>query len=176
MSVGRNFVTSFLWDLPSPAHGIARSVLGGWQTNGILSSQSGLPFSVVSGQDIALAGTGTQRPNLIGDPHLDTGRARSRLIQQYFNPAAFALPATGAYGNAGRNILTGPGSWNLDFGLFKRTRVTERAELQFRWELFNALNHANLLNPNNIITAPLPGVITSTTGPRIMQFALKLAL
>ena len=172
--VRHRWVSSFLWELPGPKTGAARWILGGWQTNGILTLQSGSPFTVVNGQDRALSGTGTQRPNLVGNPHLDTGRARGELIAQYFDSSAFALPALGSYGNAGRNILIGPGRWNLDFALFKSFRVRESLGLQFRWEMFNALNHANLSNPRNNITAARPGQITGTSDPRIMQGGLRL--
>ena len=173
--VRQRFVASFLWDLPSPSNaGIGRWVLGGWQTNGILTVQSGRAFSATTGRDIALAGYGRQRPNLAGSPFLDTGRSKGELIQQYFDPTAFANPATGMFGNAGRNIIIGPGNWNLDFALFKKFNVTENTELQFRWEMFNAFNHANLLNPRNNINARNPGRITGTSAPRIMQFGLRL--
>ena len=108
--VRQRFVTSFLWDLPSPSNsGVGRWVLGGWQTNGILTIQSGRPFSATTGRDIALAGYGRQRPHLVGNPFLDTGRSKGELIQRYFDPAAFANPVTGMFGNAGRNIIIGPG-------------------------------------------------------------------
>ena len=173
--VRQRFVTSFLWDLPSPSNSaVVRRVLGGWQTNGILTIQSGRPFSATTGRDIALAGYGRQRPHLVGNPFLDTGRSKGELIQRYFDPTAFANPATGMFGNAGRNIIIGPGNWNLDFALFKKFDLTENTELQFRWELFNAFNHANLLNPRNNINARNVGRITATSAPRIMQFGLRL--
>ncbi len=173
--VRQRFVTSFLWDIPSPkGRGLARWALGGWQTNGIVTIQSGRAFSATTGRDIALAGYGRQRPDLVGNPFLDTGRSKGELIQQYFDATAFANPATGSFGNAGRNIIIGPGNWNLDFALFKKFDITENSELQFRWEMFNAFNHANLLNPRNNINARNPGRITGTSAPRIMQFGLRL--
>jgi outer membrane receptor protein involved in Fe transport len=170
----QRFVSSFLWELPSPKSGFSKWVTGGWQTNGIFHIQSGLPFNVVNGQDIALSGTGTQRPNLVGTPFLDTGRPRSQLLERYFDPAAFARPTTGSFGNSGRNLMIGPGSWNLDFALFKRFAITESRELQFRWEMFNSLNHANLSNPDANISSPRVGRILSTSAARIMQFGLRL--
>jgi hypothetical protein len=172
--VRHRWVSSFLWELPGPTAGAAKWILGGWQTNGILTIQSGSPFTVVSGQDRALSGTGTQRPDLVGDPHLDPGRSRQELIAQYFDASAFALPALGSYGNSGRNTLIGPGRWNLDFALFKSFRLRESVGLQFRWEMFNALNHANLANPRRNITAARPGQIDATSEPRIMQAGLRL--
>ena len=173
--IRQRFIASFLYQIPGPQTGWSKWILGGWQTNGIFSAQSGTPFTVTSGQDRALAGVGTQRPNLTGDPYLDPNRGRSELIAQYFNPAAFALPAVGAYGNAARNLLIGPGSWNLDFALFKRFTIRENVNLNFRWEMFNALNHANLNNPRSNISVAEPGRIDATGDARVMQFGLRLA-
>jgi hypothetical protein len=173
--IRHRFVASFLYQVPGPTSGWSKWILGGWQTNGIFTAQSGSPFTVTSGQDRALAGTGTQRANLVGDPHLDPNRSRSELIAQYFDPAAFALPALGTYGNAGRNLLLGPGRWNLDFALFKGFVIRENTNLNFRWEMFNALNHANLNNPRNNISAANPGRIDSASDARVMQFGLRLA-
>lgn len=167
-------VASFLWEIPGPRAGLARAILGGWQANGILVAQAGRPFTVISGQDRALSGTGTQRPDLAGDPKLDPGRPRAALMAMYFDPSKFALPPLGAYGNAGRNLLVGPGNWNLDFALFRRFRLREGCQLQFRWEMFNAFNHANLNNPRSNIGAARPGQIDTTTAPRIMQMGLRL--
>jgi outer membrane receptor protein involved in Fe transport len=172
--VRQRFVASYLWELPSRGRGAAKWILGGWQTNGIFTAQSGVPFTVTSGQDRALSGTGTQRPNLTGNPFLDAGRSRDERMQRYFNPDAFALPSSGSYGNAGRNIMIGPGRWNLDCALFKSVPIREHMKLQLRWELFNAFNHANLLNPRANIGAARVGAIDSTTDPRIMQAGARV--
>jgi hypothetical protein len=170
----QRFVSSFLWEIPGPTSGIGKWILGGWQTNGILVIQAGTPFTVTSGQDRALTGTGTQRPNLLGDPTLDTGRSRDELMAGYFDPSFFVQPALGNYGTAGRNILIDPGNYNLDFGLFKNFNFSERWKLQYRWEMFNAFNHANLGRPRSNINAARPGQIDTTSGPRIMQMGLRL--
>ncbi|MBI3680484.1 MAG: TonB-dependent receptor [Acidobacteria bacterium] len=172
--IRHRLVTSFLWELPSPKSGVARWVLGGWQSNGIFTISAGSPFTVVSGQDRALSGAGTQRPDLIGNPHLDTGRSREELINKYFESKAYTLPALGAYGNSGRNTLIGPGRWNLDFALFKAFHARERWALQYRWEMFNAFNHANLGGPRANISAAGAGSINTTSEPRIMQMGLRL--
>jgi outer membrane receptor protein involved in Fe transport len=172
--IRHRWVNSFLWEVPGPKHALLRWVLGGWQANGIFLVQAGSPFSVVNGQDRALSGVGTQRPNLIGNPYLDPNRPRNELLARYFNPTAFTLPPLGSYGNSGRNILIGPGRYNLDFALFKNFPLRESWRLEYRWEMFNALNHANLANPRNNITAANPGQITGTSEPRIMQMGLRL--
>ncbi|MCB9384848.1 MAG: TonB-dependent receptor [Bryobacterales bacterium] len=170
----QRFVNSFLWETPGPTTGVAKWFLGGWQLNGIFIAQTGTPFTVTSGRDQALSGTGTQRPNLTGDPKLDTGRSRDELMAGYFDASMFVLPAQGSYGNAGRNLLIGPGSYNLDFALFKRFKFGERLQLQYRWEMFNAFNHANLGTPRSNINAARPGQIDTTSSPRIMQMGLRM--
>jgi outer membrane receptor protein involved in Fe transport len=172
--VRQRFVGSFLWEVPSPERGLARAVFGGWQLNGIFTAETGTPVNVVSGRDQALIGSGAQRPNLVGNPYLDTGRPRAELLQMYFDPSAFALPPAGEFGNVGRNLLTGPGGYNLDASLFRSFQVAEGLRLQFRGELFNALNHANLGSPVSNIGSPTVGRILSASSPRIMQFGLKV--
>lgn len=173
--IRRRFVASFLWELPSPRERAARLVAGGWQVNGIVTASTGNPFNIVSGQDRALAGSGAQRPNQVGDPHLDTGRPRGERIARYYAPTAYALPPAGSYGNSGRNPLTGPGSFNLDASVIKAVALREGLRLQFRGEFFNALNHPNFSNPVGNIGAATAGSILSASAPRILQFGLRLA-
>lgn len=171
--VRQRFVTSFLWQTPSPKSGAPKLLLGGWQLNGIFSAQTGTPFTVVGGQDRALTGSGGERPNVIGDPYLDAGRPTAQRLQKYFNPAAFALPPVGQYGNLGRNTIYGPGSSNLDASLFRSFRVREHSSVQFRAEFFNALNHPNFGHPVANIGTATAGRILSASAPRILQFGLK---
>jgi hypothetical protein len=84
------------------------------------------------------------------------------------------MPAIGTFGNMGRNAIYGPGQYNIDLSLMKTTKITERATLEFRWELFNAFNHANLGNPNTTFNSTAFGRIDSVTGPRIMQLGAKI--
>jgi hypothetical protein len=173
--VRHRFVASFLWEIPSLKRGWARWALGGWQLNGILTLSKGQPFNVVSGQDRALSGGGSQRPNLVGNPYLDTGRTTNQLITEYFNPAAYVLPPLGSYGNSGRNTLIAPGAVNLDGSLFKMFPIRERTKLQFRAEFFNALNNVNFGAPVANISTATVGNIQSAGSPRILQFGLRLA-
>ena len=101
--------------------------------------------------------------------------------QRYFDPTVFVLPPTGTYGNAGRNIVTGPGLVNFDFSLTKETSISERMSLQFRAESYNLFNNVSFGMPSSIIfetsgaIASSAGLITSTfTEGRQFQFALKL--
>jgi hypothetical protein len=101
---------------------------------------------------------------------------------QYFNPNAFALPATGTYGNVGRNVLTGPGLVTTDFSFGKNTAISEKLRAQFRAEFFNVFNRANFATPNAVVfssagsvPSSTAGVITATaTTSRQIQFGLKL--
>ena len=175
--VPHRFVASYVWSLPTfkNSGALLRHTVGGWETTGILTLQSGTPFTIVSGQDNSRSGDGIDRANLVGNPYLDTGRPNGQLVQQYFNTAAFAPNPLGTWGTSPRNLLRGPGFANLDFGLMKRFSVTERAALQFRAEAFNVLNRANFGNPVANLTSANFGAITSAASPRIIQFALKLS-
>ncbi|HUQ92358.1 MAG TPA: carboxypeptidase-like regulatory domain-containing protein [Bryobacteraceae bacterium] len=149
----------------------ADAVLGGWQISGILTLQAGSPFNVGVAGDLAGCAC-TNRPNRIGDGNLPSGQ---RNISRWFDVSAFALAPSFVNGNAGRNILIGPGSQNLDFALFKKFAIRERSALQFRWEMFNSLNHANFGFPASTINVPATvGQIFSAATGRQMQFALKL--
>ena len=169
------FVLSYVWELPKlqSAPAVLRHVFGNWQNNGIISMYSGFPLTVVSGIDNSLTGVGQDRADLVGDPHLDTGRSNGQLIQEYFDTAAFAPNPEGTFGTAGRNLLRGPGSQTVDFSLFKNIPTFEGQNLQFRAEFFNLFNRANFGAPNTNQRAGTFGRITSAGSPRIIQFALK---
>jgi hypothetical protein len=169
------FVTSYLWDLPklTDRHPVLRAILGGWQNNGIVSGYSGLTFSASAGIDQSMTGNGADRADSTRDWRLPSDRSKNDQILRWFDPAAFALPREGTFGNSGRNILSGPRSINVDWGLFKQIPVREGHNLQFRTEFFNLFNHANLGLPNNNLQSPQFGRITGAGAPRIIQFALK---
>jgi hypothetical protein len=113
------------------------------------------------------------RADLIGNPFLDTGRARGDLVNRYFNTDAFAFNAIGTFGTAGRNILRGPGNINVDIGIFKNFSLFETHRVQFRAEGFNVGNRVNLGNPNANRSAAAFGRITGAGAPRVIQLALK---
>jgi hypothetical protein len=169
------FVTSFIWDLPrlaaTPA--LVRHVLGGWQTNGIVTLESGNWMTIASGRDNSQSGVNADRADLVGDPFLDTGRPRGDLIARYFNTAAFTVNAPGTFGTSGRNIIRGPGEALVDFGLVKNFTVREGMRVQFRSEFFNFFNRVNLGNPNTNASSNQFGEITSAGSPRVVQLALK---
>jgi hypothetical protein len=174
--VERRFVTSFLWEMPffrGPGGYWRRAVLGGWQLNGILTLQSGLPFSVTAGTDRSLVGVGADRADVNGVAHTFNNADRADKIQKFFDTSVFSLPALGTFGTSSRNFLFGPGIETFDAGLFKRFLVTERKQFELRWEVFNLFNRPNFLNPVAAYTNALLGRLTSARDPRIMQVALK---
>jgi hypothetical protein len=95
---------------------------------------------------------------------------------RWFDASAFLLVPTGAYrfGNSGRDILDGPGSMAINLSFSRNFKVRERSNLQFRWETFNVLNHANFPLPVAFVNAPNTGTIQSAGNPRTMQAALRL--
>jgi len=167
---------SGLWQIPNlPLHGVANSLLNGWQLSSLATWRAGFPFSVSSGKDNSFSGVGADRADYIGgDASLPSDRPHGQLISQYFNVAAFALNAPGTFGSAGKNILRGPRSFNTDLNLLKNFKLTERASVQFRAEFFNMFNNVNFNAPQASLSSAAKGTITSAGDPRILQFALKL--
>lgn len=175
LDIEHRFVASFIWQFPglegrSPW---LRHVLGGWQSNGIVTLESGSPFSIVSGRDNSGSGVNRDRADQVGDPALDSGRPRGELIARYFNTDAFTVNAPGTFGSSGRNILRGPGFANVDFGLVKTVRLPANQAVQFRTEVFNLFNRVNFGNPVNNVSARSFGQILSAGSPRVIQLALK---
>jgi hypothetical protein len=198
-----NVVFNYVYDIPSPQafqHGIAKQVLAGWQTNGILTFRTGFPFAVTQGAIINTANTPV-RPDRVG-----SGALANPTVNQWFDPNAFHLvscndptmPELCHYGNSGNSILEGPGFKNIDASLFKNFPITERVRIQFRAEFFNLFNTPQFGRPNsglsttsqylprrnasggidfpsqaNIVRGP--GAITSLVAPmRNIQFGLKI--
>ena len=157
--------------------GWVTKMLTGWETFGIVTLQTGRPFTVALLSEIDNSGTGrsilgfgaNDRPNVVGNPELS-----DPTPGRWFNTAAFAFPAPGTFGNAGRNILDGPGYQNVNASLVKNTHLTEQVNLQFRAEFFNLFNHPNFNLPDNFLGSPTFGVINSAREPRHIQFGLKL--
>jgi Carboxypeptidase regulatory-like domain len=157
--------------------GWVTTLLTGWETYGIITLQTGRPFTVALLSEIDSSGTGrsilgfgaNDRPNVVGDPELS-----NPTTSRWFNTAAFEFPFPGTFGNAGRNILDGPGYQNVNASIVKNTALTETVNLQFRTEFFNLFNHPNFNLPDNFLGSPTFGVISSARDPRHIQFGLKL--
>jgi hypothetical protein len=173
-NIPQRFVLNYLWQLPSPKENkVLRGLLGGWQSTGIWNWQSGFPLTISSGEDDSLSGVGNDLADVISKPSLTSGPLGSR-INQWFTTTAFKTAAPGTFGNAGRNILRGPGTFNLDFSVQRLFTIKERWKLQYRAEFFNGLNHTLLNNPSTTVTSGGFGRITSARDPRILQMALKI--
>ena len=143
---------------------------------GIFTATSGTPLTVRAGVDRSLNGQGLDTADQAGDWHIDGSRPRAAELLQWFNTAAFALPALGTVGTSGIDIVRGPAMSNLDLALFKNFSVKEHLKFQFGAEFFNALNHTVLGNPNTTLTNSTFGKILSTqTAPRIGELGLKLS-
>ena len=183
--VPHRFTGSFVYQLPfgpgkalgSDWSGAAARLLSGWQLNGIVSLQTGQPYSVALPGEFDNSNTGRSsygfgagdRPNVNSDPNLS-----SPDPQQWFDSSAFSLPAYGSFGNAGRNIIGGPGLANVDFSVLKDIEIAEATTLQLRAELFNMLNTPNFLNPNIFFGTPGFGRLLAARDGREVQFGVKL--
>jgi outer membrane receptor protein involved in Fe transport len=197
LSVPFNWVTNFIYDTPKLENQnlLMREVLGGWQLSGIISWQSGNPFSVMSAgyswnDDDSGSEQYLDRADRVAGQPLNVGKGNhwDWVKTGYFNQAAFNNCANGTFGNSGRNLMFGPRQFNTDAGIMKNWQLAERMNLQFRWEAFNATNHPNFANPSlpwGSVTgwASVVGsqwnanntiVQTGNYLPRIMQGALKL--
>ena len=146
-----------------------RMVASGWRLSGAFRAMSGAPLNLTTGADRALTGNpGLQRPNqVLEDPY------GARTLTQWFNSQAFAQPALGTFGNAGRNAYEGPGSRNVDLSLVRSFRFADTHRIEARIEAFNAFNWFRWGNPVTNLSNQNFGRILSALEPRIMQFAMK---
>lgn len=178
------FDTSYVWGLPrlSGANRLVRAVFGSWENTGIVSWQSGAPFTVFSAQDRSKTNLRRDRAVVTGDPY--GGDACSAVpnapCRNWLNPASFAQPAIGTFGDAAKGAFRGPRFFDFDTGIYKNFPFDERINTQFRAEFFNAFNNTNFLLPNATIGGAALGAIQSAAAdpasgsPRVIQFALKI--
>jgi len=202
--VRHRFVLSYAYDLPfgrgrafgKSASGAWNQIIGNWQLTGVFSAATGNYYTAtdivpVSNSDNGgTVGVYTSRPNRVGNPN-----ARPCVAGTLFNTCAFEHNMVqGTFGNAGRNIIQGPGYQTWDTSLIKQFSIGEKKQLEFRAEFFNVLNHVNFLfqqfgaisaeptalelDPNNINTQQNPtaspfGYPQAARAPREIQFALK---
>ncbi len=187
--IRQNLRTTWGWELPfgrgktvgTNVNSAINHVIGGWQVNGGVSLYGGIPFSVVSGSNTLNNGVGGVRPDRLRDGNLPPGQ---RQVTQWFDTEAFANPGFRLYGTAGRNILVGPGTKQIDLSLFKNFQLTERVRLQFRTEFFNAFNTPQFNNPVGagirVGAAAMGRIVRAGSEPtlqrtqRQIQMALKL--
>jgi hypothetical protein len=180
---------NFLYDLPRASQlwnsSVTRFALDHWEISGVASfidgSPVGINYSLINGADVTGGGDGS-RVVVTANPVLP---ASQRTFYRYFNTGAFAAPAVGTIGNAPKDVFRGPGINNWDLSFFKNFPITEHVTFQFRWELYNAFNHASFQGVNNNASFAAPGStaqlngqfgqITSTNGlPRVMQGSVRI--
>jgi outer membrane receptor protein involved in Fe transport len=142
----------------------ANAVLGGWTVSGIYTARTGKPYTVTQGN---LEGA-SWLPNLVGDPQ------GQEDVDNWFNTAAFERVPAGTFGNAGRNIVRGPGFVTFDMSLQRKIAFTQRFGATLRWDVFNLFDRANFGNPNTDLTATNANTITTLAGDwRVMQFSVR---
>jgi hypothetical protein len=167
------FIGYAVWDLPfgkggwigDSAPGFVQRFIEGWNVNGVVTMQTGRPFTIYSGSSqLSSIVNATVNCNGCSRSMGELSKTASNFggVPGYFTAeeiARFSQPAAGEFGNIGRNYFTGPGAWNVDMALLKRTKFTETANFELRFEFFNVFNHVNFLAPT--------AVLTSTTFGRI---------
>jgi hypothetical protein len=155
-------------ETPQFANNTLRAIASGWRLSPIFRLMSGASITVTTSSDIALNGIGGQRVNQrMEDVYGD------KTVRNYLNPAAFALPATGAFGNVGVGSINGPGSFAFDAAISRTFQVGEGKRLEFRAEAFNVTNSLRMNDPDTNFNSGTFGQVLSAQDPRIMQFALK---
>ena len=181
---------SFFYELPfgtgrtflSHRPGWVNQIVGGWRASGVLTLQSGLPFTPVISGDLANTGVSSQRPNAVGAPILldNVGcwfYVANNSTCRSLDPSAtapFTVPAQYTYGTSGRDVVRSDGLKTLDFSLLKKFKVTESKTLEFRAECFNLANHPVFSAPSATINATSGGQVSSLLVPaREVQLALK---
>ena len=184
-----SFTANVVYDLPVGSgrsvlnEGLAGRLLSGFQFSSIAVARTGLPVNVTVARTAASLPDGNtmspQRPNRV--PGVSLIPTRGRTPQHYINPAAFALPANGTFGNAPRNLLRAPGTWQVDTALGKTLLTHDRFALNFRADVFNLFNHAQYGAPSAVfntasfgqITTQINAGATGTATQRVSQFSLR---
>ena len=182
--VRHRFSANFFYELPVGTgcrfladRGWLSRLLEDWQLTGIVTLQSGRPFTVALLPEIDNSNTGfaalgfgaNDRPNLVGDPSVSDPSAN-----RWFDTGVFAVPPFGSFGDAGRNIVEGPGFQNVNVALLKHVPLREGVRLQFRLEAFNVFNHVNFDLPDSFLGSPTFGRILSSGTQRRLQLGFKL--
>ena len=162
---------AFMWEIPGGRNltGIAGALIKGWQVNGIFAYSNGQPYTPELLGDNSLTGNRADRPNLIGEWKLDNPDPN-----RWVNEAAFEIPPQGTFGNAGRNVLRGPGVNNLDFAMAKGFPLGDIPNfVEFRTEIFNVANHPQFFLPNRFANSSSFGTISTARASRQIQVSLR---
>jgi len=173
------FVASYLYNLPGFYHGdsaIGKKILNSWSLSGIVTLQSGTPFSIFGQVSLFEATRADLAAGRTLESAIKSGSVNSRL-SAYFDPTAFVQPtALGDFGQLGRNILRGPKQIDTDFSVIKMVPIREKQGLEFRAEFFNLFNNVNFADPVDVVASGNFGQVAATsTGPRVIQFAAKFS-
>jgi hypothetical protein len=164
--------------------GLLRSLGGGWELTGIVAGRTGLPVNITIDRTSASlpdGNSGNQRPEYVAGVPLTPAQGQSPTL--WINPAAFAVPTKGTWGDLGRNAFRGPALWQVDTAIQRRVALTERLALELRGECFNLFNRAQYGNPLADVSATASfGRITTlvNTGPtgsgtpRQIEIAMRL--
>jgi hypothetical protein len=176
------FNTTLVASSPGFGTGAVHALTVGWQIAPIVSFASGQPINITDGTDVSLTGEGNDRPNVV--PGV---ASMPQTLVAWFNPAAFAgscalaayannpvCEAPGTFGNAGHNILNGPGFIQWDMSASRNFQFKERWRLEVRGEAFNIMNHANWNAPATAVNSATFGQITGFGSPRLIQLSMKL--
>jgi hypothetical protein len=187
--IRHSFTEDFDYQLPvgtGKAHlnrGVAGQLLGDFQLSSIAVARTGLPVNVTVARTAASLPDGNttspQRPNLV--PGVSLIPPGGRTAQLYLNPSAFAIPASGTFGNSPRNLLNAPGTWQMDIAVQKGLFTTERLHLAFRGDVFNLFNRAQYGSPAALfntasfgqITTQINAGATGTATQRVSQLSLR---
>jgi hypothetical protein len=161
-----SFVQSYVYQLPiGPGkklldHGVASKVIGGWQISGILTMLTGSPFFITANGGALNTPGETQTANQVAPVSILHNIGPGNL---WFSTSSFSQPVgAGVFGTSGRNILSGPGLFRLDFSLFKNFAITERFRFEIRGETFDLTNTPAFSNPNGSLTSSSFGQVTGT--------------
>jgi hypothetical protein len=176
------FNTSLVASSAGWGQGIVKGLTRDWQVAPIISLYTGQPLNITDGTDVSLTGEALDRPNVVAGVSTLT-----HTLQEWFNPAAFAgscalaawannpsCEAPGTFGNAGRDVLHGPGTIQWDMAISRLFPIREAMKLEIRGDFFNIMNHANWGNPSTALNSSTFGQITSFGSPRLIQLAAKL--
>lgn len=151
--------------------GLSSRLLGDWQVQAILSLLTGMPFTP-SGANVCSCGSYV--PQWVNAVKPGDGKIDNPTPSQWYDPTAFALPAIGFQGNAGRNVIEGPNRRDLDLSILKGFAISERVKAQFRGEFFNLTNHPSFGFPDGNISNRTAGVVSSAYDGRSIQFGVRL--
>jgi hypothetical protein len=181
---------SLVWELPwmKDQRGVAGKIFGGWQTNYLLSLQSGFPMTIGVRQDLNGDGFRNDRPNqfsfgnsfrMTNDQFLEgsgLAEGESFMTSIFLNEAdSVTSVVPGLNGNLGRNTFRGPGFATVDFSAFKSVAITERFKVEFRAEFYNLFNRVNLLPPDARLNSGTFGLSQEAFDPRVIQFGLRMS-